>query len=382
MPNDKTLELVRNLIARAEHANTPAPEAELCLKQANKLMAKHAIDDAMLRASQSESQRRAPARVEIKLGKSDTAEFWPALKTILNEIAVANRCTGAFYHASAVIFGMDEDVRWVEMLYTSIYFDFLSHIAPRWDAALGYDANVYNFKVAGFSWKDINAKAVEAGEASAEKTETYEHYCGYHPETGKSIFQTRTRGTGKMSGSMISAYKRHAKKIGDANLVSTTSFSEYRRQFTDAFSTRISTRIRDMADDSAQEANSVPGAALALTSSMEDVNRVFWEEFPQFAPLTPEELEKRRLAAEEYQRKTAEARERMLNEMTPKRRAEFLEKEEREKRRESARNRKYWAEQDAKHNASAHARGRSAANASDLSKKRYADAADERKSLA
>ena len=381
MSNNKTLELVRNLIARAEHPNTPAPEAELCFKQANKLMLKHAIDEATLRAGQSESQRRSPKKIVIKLGESDTSEFWPALKTILNEIAVSNRCTGAFTYRDATIFGMDEDVRWVEMLYTTVYFDFLSHIAPRWDAALGYDANVYNFKVAGFSWKDINAKAVSAGEKSAEKMESYEKYCGYHPQTGMSIFQTAERGTGKMGGSMISAYKRHAKKIGDLNLVSTTSFSEYRRQFTDAFTARIATRIRRMADESAAETANVPGAALALTSSMEDVNRAFWEEFPQFAPITPEEEERRRLAAEEYALKIAERREAELNAMSPKKRAEFLEKEERAKRRESERNRKYWAEQDAKHNASAHSRGRNAANSSDLSKKRHTGAADQRKAI-
>lgn len=381
MKQQKTLELVRNLIARAEHPNTPAPEAELCLQQANKLMLKHAIDEATLRAGQSESQRRAPKKVVIRLGDDVESEFWPSLKTILNEIAVANRCTGAFSWSQATIFGMDEDVRWVEMLYTTVYFDFLSHIAPRWDAALGYDANIYNFKVAGFSWKDINAKAVSAGEKSAEKMETYSHLVSYNYETGISTREDRERGTGKMGGSMISAYKRHAKKIGDHNLVSTTSFTEYRRQFTEAFTSRIATRIRQMADESERETASVPGAALALTSSMEDVNAAFWAEFPQFAPLTAEELESRRLAAEEYGRAMAAKREEMLNAMSPKKRAEFLEKEQRDIRRDAERNRKYWTEQDAKRNASAHTRGRNAANSSDLSKKRHTAGSEARQAL-
>lgn len=45
---EKILRKLRALIARAEHANTPAPEAKLCREQAEKLMAKYSINAALI----------------------------------------------------------------------------------------------------------------------------------------------------------------------------------------------------------------------------------------------------------------------------------------------------------------------------------------------
>ena len=61
MSDDKKLmETVRLLLARAEHPNTPPEEADTALRRANALMARHAIDEALVRATQTARERRAP----------------------------------------------------------------------------------------------------------------------------------------------------------------------------------------------------------------------------------------------------------------------------------------------------------------------------------
>lgn len=357
MSTDKILERVRLLLDRAEHPNTPGPEAELCFAQANKLMVKHAIDEALIRSQQTASERQAPERREVKLGEGRIAEFWPTLRTILSAAALTNRCrviTFAGGGSKCEIFGFAEDVAWVEMLYTSIYFSFISQINPKWDESKDYDENVYNFKVAGFKWYDINEEAIKHGAPDARALE--------------EVFDWRNGGTKKVpgkkiKGTMITAYKRWAKKIGDNNLVSTTSFDEYRRQFSDAFGTRIAARLQRMQEENEQETKNHEGAALALRDRMDDVDEFLWGTYPHLHPESrKKEMELRRARREEEARERQE----MLDAMTPERRHAFLEAEQAKARRQAEKDRKYWERQSRAHQSSAHNRGRSAANNVDL----------------
>ena len=53
------MDRVAALLRIAEHPNTPVPEADVALMQANKLIAKHAIEEALLRQHQTVGERRA-----------------------------------------------------------------------------------------------------------------------------------------------------------------------------------------------------------------------------------------------------------------------------------------------------------------------------------
>src|SRR5690349_5135639 len=91
--DEKILDRVAKLLALAEHENTPAPEAEIALLQANRLIAKHAIDEAILRQSQTVGQRRALVEKKIVIGGGT---FNGTLRTILQYAADANRVSVAF----------------------------------------------------------------------------------------------------------------------------------------------------------------------------------------------------------------------------------------------------------------------------------------------
>jgi hypothetical protein len=363
---EKVLELVRNLLARAEHPNTPAPEAELCQKQADKLMFKHAIEEAFLRATQTEKERKTPVKKEFQMVSEGTMEFWPEMRTVLGEVAYANRCRAVVSHYAGgqiTLVGFREDVEWTEMLFTSIYFSFVRQINPKWDKSLDYAANVYNFKVAGYKWSEINQIAVHNGEETAEMLREGRVW---NRETMR--YEDGLVGTGKISGKMITAYKRHAKEIGDDNLVSSQNHDAYRRQFTSAFCNQINRRLRDLAAEQEKEADSIPGAALALVDSRKVVNEEFYNMFPQFRP----ESEEERLAREEAQKIQAEnerrVREEMLAGMTEKQRYAFLEKEQAAERRRAQRDRRYWEKNSVRYDSSANRRGSSAAANVDLRK--------------
>jgi hypothetical protein len=365
--DEKILEKVRKLMAIADHPNTPAPEAEVALSQANKLMARHAIDEATLDMNRTEGEKRQPVKRHIRVAEGYT-EFNPMLRSILIQIANANRCRVASTIDEVVAYGADEDARWVETLYTNIYFHFISSINPRWDAAKTYDHNVYLFKVAGYKWKEINAIAMEHGEISREGTRkehimrTYAESRGFEIVPGSESpagpyeYVTAKVPTGYFH-KMLAAYRRHAKLIGDESPVTTQSHLAYRTQFAESFQSRLLVRISLMANEAENLRDTIPGAALALSSMKSRIDEKFYEDFPEAHPDAVAASRAERKA--QYERDLRERQE-MLDAMTPKQRDAFLEKEE----RAQVRNARYWNKRlhSSNYDESAVARGRDAAN--------------------
>lgn len=340
----KIMDRVAALLARAEHPNTPEAERELCFERANVLMAKHALDEAVIRSQQSASERRKPVSETWKWLET-YSPYASYLRTVLTEIARTNRCRVSIHpgNYTVTVVGFSEDVSWTQMLYMNSYFAFLKALFPKWDETLGYDENVYNFKKAGHKWSEINHIARQHG----------------HPDH-------EDRSTGRIKGAVIAAYKRHAKKIGDEQQITTQRHEAYRDTFAHYFVMRIGQRLEKMREENQRVADSAPGAMLALR---DDVDAMFYELFPS---LHPDEV--RRRIEEQYRidREAAEreARERqeMLNAMTPKQRTDFLEKEERQRRREAAASDRYWRSQTVSADRDGAAAGMRAADSVDLSR--------------
>ncbi len=320
------LNLVRNLLARAEHKNTPEAERELCFAQANKLMTRHAIEEAELRANQTESERRKPTSSKWQfMDCSD--ELQPYLRTIIAEVAATNRCRAVLHpmrwgfrdgteHVTAevTVVGFAEDVQWCEMLYTNIYMALLRTMFPRWDSDLSFDNNVYNFKRAGYKWRVIAETAMANG-----------HDVPMPPNDGHLF---------------IKAYKRHAALVGDTSRVATQRFEAYRRSFMEGFTARVAARLEGMRADSAAEST---GKELVLSRSQDDVNAHYYELFPDFHPDAVRTKRERELERARVLREQEEAaRQSLLDGMTEKQRAAFLEKEERKRRQQARSDAAYW----------------------------------------
>lgn len=371
-PDEKILDRVAKLLAIAEHPNTPEHEADVALTQATKLMAKHAIEEAMLRQSQSTTERRALVHRKIVIGRS---EFAPYLNTILIHAAKACRVSLADNWNGGDAYGADEDVAWLDMLFNMIKLQFLLKLDPKWNDALDYNENVYTFKVAGYAWKEINKIAISHGQPDKESVKLYrenvgEDRIGYYTGWTDYIVKPNEDGTYNIytrTGffhNLFGAYKRHAKKIGDTNPVATQNHQAYRLSFAESFREVMVDRLRKMADEAEREMDTIPGAALAIADVTEEANRMMWEEHPH---LNPEDIARRRAAAEAQYRAEQEARQAKLDAMTPAQRQKFLDDEEKAYRKLSRQQQKgirYYS-----YDSNARARGAKAAQSVDLSRK-------------
>lgn len=329
---ERLLEQVRNLLARAEHPNTPEPEADLCRERANTLMARHAIDEALLRAAQPVNERRAVAKRAIKIEAS--TELTAYLRDVAYYCGFFNRCRVVVYETELVFYGFSEDIDWAEMLYTAAYTALVSYLHPKWDESLGYDANVYNHKVAGMKWHEINRIAMNHGHNDLRTLKLVE---GYY----NGVWQERYEPTNHIKSSILTAYRRHARLIGDENPVATQSFEHFRRSYCEGFSLRMFTRLHDM-QKSAEEQTKEAGAELVLHDAMRDVDEAFYADYPSMRPMSDEEREARREAVRKQRLAEEEARNAMLDAMTEKQRAKFLDKEFREQQRQDRRSRANW----------------------------------------
>jgi len=386
--SEKIMDRVAKLLALAEHANTPAPEAELALRQANSLITKHAIDEALLRQSQTVGERRAITTLAIVLGGG---EFRPYLRTIFEAAAEALRVTVASKTVRVSdgsmdtefhMYGASEDVAWLDMLFNMIKLQFLLKLDPKWDNSLGYDANVYNFKVAGYKWGSINQIAMDHGHESRESLEkvTMARYSFYgdvdadaklvigDPENPGRYDRFEVRRPSGFFHKLKAAYVRHAKAIGDDTRVATQSHQAYRLSFAESFRTRMTERFWQMQSDAESEMDTIPGAALALRDMKEDADRAMWADFPN---MDPAEIARRQKAYRDQVDAERKAREDMLDAMTPKERQKFLEAEEAAERKQ-ARADRAWAKKNTRYyyrDATADAMGRAAANSVDLTRK-------------
>lgn len=370
-------EKVRRLIAIAEHPETPAAEAEVALRQANTLMTRHAIDEAVLRSSQTATERRRPV-VEKWSWMESVSVFSTHLRTMLSAIARANRCKVVISYRApyeATVIGMAEDAAWVQTLYTNCYLTFLSRLNPKFDPA-AMDASIYAFKIAGHTWIETWWAMVDAlGLREAVPTERWTYPVRVRDDAA-SLAAMKEAGiplrppVRGQTSAFVAAYRRHAAKIGDHTRVETHMTAVYRRSFAQAFADRIAQRLWQMERDSKAEVRAA-GAELVLVGLEEAVNEALWTEFPN---LHPDEVARQDLVrskeAEETVRLEAEREDMKIAAMTPAKRVEYLEKKERAKRREQESNERYWAKQDARitHIPAGGRAGRAAADTVSLSR--------------
>jgi hypothetical protein len=113
--NDAILSKVRGLLAKAESTTFEA-EAEALTAKAQELMAKYAIDQAVLEHAGGGGGGPESERIHI-------ADPYAAAKSILlHQVAEANRCRSVWsqHTGEAVVFGFAVDLAAVELLYTSL----------------------------------------------------------------------------------------------------------------------------------------------------------------------------------------------------------------------------------------------------------------------
>jgi hypothetical protein len=131
--DDRTLERVRKLLAHAEHPNTPPAEAEAMSEKAAALMARHAIDAAMLDAQQP--QHAVPEQRTIAV----PAPYAMPKAVLLSQVGAAYRVRTVIGGGAArsgrvcTLVGFRTDLEVTELLFTSLLLQATAAmlIAPR-----------------------------------------------------------------------------------------------------------------------------------------------------------------------------------------------------------------------------------------------------------
>jgi hypothetical protein len=114
--DDKTLDRVRALLAKAESTDFPQ-EAEAFTVKAQELMARYGIDAAVMASHESSSDAPGQRRIRIE------APYASAKSLLLSVIANANRCVAVWSseQREAIVFGFDVDLDAVELLFVSLH---------------------------------------------------------------------------------------------------------------------------------------------------------------------------------------------------------------------------------------------------------------------
>lgn len=112
--NARILEKVRALLAKAESTTFPE-EAEALSAKAQELMARHAIDEAMVGAGAGEG---GPTGVRVPVDDP----YAGAKSILLSEVAAANRCRAVWSKGFgfSTVLGFESDLEFVDVLYTSL----------------------------------------------------------------------------------------------------------------------------------------------------------------------------------------------------------------------------------------------------------------------
>lgn len=116
--NTRVLEKVRALLAKAESTTFPE-EAEALSAKAQELMARHAIDSAMVAAgARSTGVDGGPTGARVPVDDP----YAGAKSILLSEVAAANRCRAVWSKGLgfSTVLGFDSDLEFVDVLYTSL----------------------------------------------------------------------------------------------------------------------------------------------------------------------------------------------------------------------------------------------------------------------
>jgi len=117
--DDRILERVRKLLARAEHPSTPPAEAEACSEKAAALMSRYVIDQAMLDAARPGAAAPIVSRIVVD------APYTIAKAVLLDRVAKSFRvcvAIGGDHGAGrrCTMVGFEADVAMTELLFTSL----------------------------------------------------------------------------------------------------------------------------------------------------------------------------------------------------------------------------------------------------------------------
>jgi rubrerythrin len=162
MELNKVLDRVRKLTALAEHEGTGPAEAKLAREQADALMLKFAIDQAMINNAKPADQQAKPGHLEVELS-AQLGGLSAYVSQLAEMIGKHCRCLVKSYSrydsASnaylATAYGFEGDLQYFEVMYTTVRLHMLGALRPQFEKDRSLEDNCYALHEAGYNWLEI-----------------------------------------------------------------------------------------------------------------------------------------------------------------------------------------------------------------------------------
>jgi len=264
---------VRALINQAEHPNTAPVEAEAFRAKADEMMTKYAIEDAMLADAMPAELRSRPGKTEVALAGIDLTGWVTAMANMVARhcrcmLRVYTRYSSAEQTWYATAYGFESDLRYFEILYTTLRLHMIGALRPSIDPEKSLDDNVYALHNAGLNWLEI-AELYGWRKSYRQEGETqdimYEHRTTHERRSNWQLGSLHKR-----------AYYRAIKARGEAPVKFAAGAGQtFRNSAAQGYTTRIRQRLLDL--ESKRTGN---GAALVLANRAGDLKDFFRQENP------------------------------------------------------------------------------------------------------
>jgi hypothetical protein len=271
MEQSKALGKVRALIERAEHPSTPKAEADLCRARADKIMEDYAINEWQLANATGIGTK--PERIKIDIGRPDSM-FLSETASLVNIIATFTRCRSMWMKGSGWgskeeycwVYGYESDLRYFEMLFTTIYLHMSGAIFPAPHPEKSVGVNAYEMHNAGLNWYDI---AQAYGWTETDRAEGEPQHMYLNKGTGERASWAKTIGRIK------AAYNKEVKARGEQPFRIPPNGSEnFRRNAAAGYLVRIRQRLDEQLNRRGT------GAELVLKDRSQNIADMIADEHP------------------------------------------------------------------------------------------------------
>jgi hypothetical protein len=258
---DKMMDRVRKLLERADHPNTPAPEAATCREQAERIMTKYRIEEEHLIASGDlKTDVISVQSFMMDIGPIES-EFLNTYRTMASYAVHHTGCRGVYKYdfnrpgggmMIMEVFGYEADIRYSEALYNAARLLFADRMEPKPDPTLSDEDNVYRMRSAGMERIRIAA------------------LMGYGDTTSATSKVTR------LYKKACAARGEEATLTGKGN-----SVKDFRSVYADEFKSTFWWRLHQARN--AVEAE-IEGSGLVLANREDRINEAMYNKYPHLRP--------------------------------------------------------------------------------------------------
>lgn len=286
LTEDAILRRIRALMERADHPETPQHEKDACREKADKMMHDHAVEQAELDMTRPAADRAKPEKLEIAICMGGNP-VWQSLVDLFNNVALHCRCRAAYTGLGAKgrwgitgnIVGYPADLRYFQMLYTSLVLQMGNELEPKPDPAKSLAENVYILHNAGVKWRRIAELLNKAWDEMPTGLDLANHAgARWRKEVRPSKDQPGVLIPWPDGHRLINLYRKHCRAVGELPRTVQSPIT-YQRNFAESYATRVSIRLYEMRKGS--------GAGTALELRADSVDEAYGEFFPGIGDRKP-----------------------------------------------------------------------------------------------